>query len=257
MLIFLLSGHSALSQILNVEKIRLESDTVVRFGVDAGLSFNIYNRTARADEPVRSLSFKTNLDLTLSSPKHAYLLLNSLRYLSINESPFISTAYSHFRANFFKENTLSYELFAQYQYDLQRFLDHRYLVGSGMRLRFIEGDVFTVWAGVGAMYEIEEWDNPLEEGVVIRRMLKNTNYLSTKMHITDWVSFTTIVYFQWGYDGIDEELRSRIHTDNVLEFEILENFSFTTTFQGSYDTNPVIPVTNFIYNLNNGFTLKF
>lgn len=247
---------TAAGQILNVEKIRLDKDSTA-FVTDLGFSLTLYNRTADEENPLNFLSLNGKLDLAYVTPNVSYLLLNGIEYLDINKSPFTSTGYSHFRTNFLRGRTFSYEAFTQYQYDLLRFLDHRYLAGTGIRIRFFESDVISCWVGVGGMYEYEEWRHPVDKNIVSRNMIKSTNYLSTRIELGETTSFYAIVYYQWGYDTIDKFVRNRIHADSKLEFEINERFQFNTSFRSGYDTNPVIPVTKFIYHLSNGISLKF
>lgn len=245
--------EQASAQILNVEKSRLDQDTSKRYFINAAFSFRANNRTADVSDPIRFLSFNSNLDLAYLSKQHSYMLLNFLDYLSINEDPFISFGYTHGRINFLREKRISYELFAQGQYDLLRGLDQRYLAGAGIRIKIVDKSWYSLYAGLGIMYEHEKWDDPQVEGrEVSTDIFKSANYLSARLELTDYLDFNFICYYQGGKDNVFNRFRNRFNSDANLSVHVNKTISLRTSFVWAFDSAPIVPITKFIYAISNG-----
>jgi hypothetical protein len=76
----------ASSQILNIERNRLEKDStkVFLFKTTAGLS--MYNRSAAENAPVNLLGYNVDVNAIYYPNQHAYLLLSKFDYLKINDN---------------------------------------------------------------------------------------------------------------------------------------------------------------------------
>ncbi|MDX5438655.1 MAG: hypothetical protein LPK03_15750, partial [Pontibacter sp.] len=135
----LMTGTYAKAQILNIERSRVERDTIHYFTGKAGVNFSMFNRNAGKNNPNNYLQLTFTGDLAYISAKHSYLLLNYYNYLLVNydsreqRNTVASTGYSHFRINFLRNRKLSYELFTQVQADKARGLELRTLAGGGVR----------------------------------------------------------------------------------------------------------------------------
>ena len=259
-LLFLLATLPGFGQILNVEQNRKSADTTHFWSGELNFNLLIHNNSATTEEPVRFVGIGTGANVAYTSGHHRYLLINQLDYSAITGNAFISTGYSHFRANFLWKRPLSYELFAQAQYDIGRGLDSRYLGGGGIRYTFVNEEKVRVALGIGAMYEQERWEVPTPEGIpegeeqemITTRFLKSSNYLSLKWEINKMVDLNTIVYYQTGYDRGIEGFRNRFSGDANLNVRLGTHLVFFTSFSGAYDSRPVVPIVNFVYSLNNG-----
>ena len=258
LLAFLLAALYSQAQILNVEKNRVSRDTTHYWVGELNFNLLLHNRSATTDNPVRYTALGTGADVAYVSGHHRYMLLNQLSYSAIVGNAFISTGYSHFRANFLWQRPLSYELFAQAQYDIGRGLKNRYLSGGGLRYTFVKEEKVRLAVGVGAMYEQERWQVPGTEGeaFIITRFLKGSNYLSGRWQVNEFVNMNAIVYYQTGYDRTIDGLRNRFSGDANLNVKLGSRLTFFTTFNGAYDSRPVVPVVNFIYSLNNGLKVS-
>ncbi len=125
----------AKAQILKVDKGAALIDSSGFYSGAVTLDFAINNRNSKADEQVLFTQFRQKGDISYTSEKHIYYLIDDIRYFKSTGGPLQSTGYGHARANFLRKNRLSYELFAQGQYDQGRNLDSRFLAGGGLRYR--------------------------------------------------------------------------------------------------------------------------
>lgn len=260
LLLFLLATLPVFGQILNVEQNRKTADTTHFWSGELNFNLLIHNNSATTEEPVRFIGIGTGANVAYTSGHHRYLLINQLDYSAITGNAFISTGYSHFRANFLWRRPLSYELFAQAQYDIGRGLESRYLSGGGIRYTFVKEKKVMAALGIGAMYERERWQVPVEGGVpegaeqevITTRFPKSSSYLSLRWEVNKMVDLNTIVYYQTGYDNSIDGFRNRFSGDASLNVKLGTHLVFFTRFNGAYDNRPVVPIVNFVYSLENG-----
>lgn len=248
------------AQILNIEKNLQEGDTATHYWTGAAqLAFTLNNRSATPDKQTKFLSLKTDVDVAYISGKHRYMLINQLEYRSLSGAAFIRTGYSHFRTSLNWREKVGWEFFGQLQYDIGRGLQSRALAGSGLRLRLIESDNFSLTFGPGLMYERERWAFPNSETDEerLRRLIKSTNYLSLAWKISPLANYRLITYYQTGYDDKDEVFRHRASFDTRLEFQLTSRLQFITSFVAAYENRPIVPIQLWIYELQNGLRYAF
>ena len=161
--------------------------------------------------------------------------------------------------------TIAYELFGQSQWDVLRGLNIRWLAGGGLRFNIVNKDKFLLALGVGAMYEFEEWREPLDDStrnvlegqLVAAEIPKSTNYLTTNFTINDFIFFNMILYYQVGYDQTVEFFRHRINADSNLTFKFNNKLSFIVSGSFSFENRPIVPITKAIYSISNGLQYSF
>ncbi|WP_242928892.1 DUF481 domain-containing protein [Pontibacter vulgaris] len=224
----------------------------------------MFNRNAGKNNPNNFLLLTFNGDLAYISAKHSYLLLNYLNYLLINydskteRNTVASNGYSHFRINLHRNRKLSYELFTQLQADKARGLELRTLAGGGLRLALLRKENTSLYFGTGLMHEHEEWQDPEQEGRLrVSDLPKSTNYFSAKVKLNDHVNTEGIVYYQTGYDGKIDDWRNRISNDLTLNVKLNKTLTFRTNFNCTFEDEPIVPVTKFVYAISNGIQVQF
>ena len=257
-IIHLFSGEVK-AQILNVEKARLSGDSTNYFVGNMGLAFNANNQSINSNgETVSFVGLKIDSDVGYISQYHSYLLLSQFNYTATSENRINSTGYGHFRINFLREHKISYETFAQLQYDQGRGMEIRWLGGGGVRYNFLRKEKISMYLGVGGMYETEIWDFPGESDA--QRTIgiwKASNYISSRVTFNEHVDLNLITYYQTGYDFERNFFRHRVNADINLQVDIISTLAFTTTLFGSYENRPVVPVNKFVYSVSNGIILSF
>ncbi|WP_299760559.1 DUF481 domain-containing protein [uncultured Pontibacter sp.] len=258
------SIHPAQGQILNIERARVERDSADYFTGKGGLSFSMFNRNAGKNNPNNYLQLTFNGDIAYVSKQHSYLLLNYYNYLLVNydseelRNTVASTGYSHFRVNFLRNNKLSYELFTQVQADKARGLEFRTLAGGGFRYLLLKSNNSSIYLGTGFMHEHEEWENAeLEQKLIVSDLIKSTNYVSGKVKLNEQVNTEGIVYYQVGYDDKINSFRNRVSGDVTLQVKLTTKFSFRTNFSCTFEDEPIVPVTKFVYAISNGIQVQF
>lgn len=251
-------SHHSYGQILNVEKSRIKEDSANYFIGKIGLSFTLHNRDEDETGTNIFIGLIANTNTAYLSAQNSYILINYINYTALGDQEASHTGYTHFRANFSRQKSVSTEAFTQYQYDLGRGLRARWLIGAGLRVKLIENESTTFIFGPGLMYEFEDWVSPtksLESRKV--DLIKSSNYLSLNKKLTDQVNLNTIAYYQTGYDDQIESFRHRVSGEVNISINITKKLSLATSFNCTFENKPIVPVNKFIYTITNGLQYNF
>ncbi|MCS6834140.1 MAG: hypothetical protein NZ521_11245, partial [Flammeovirgaceae bacterium] len=143
-----LSSHA---QILNIERYRNYDDTLHHW---KGF---ILSQVDLQKQQIQTFHLGLNENITFHGRKHNFSLISEVHLLKVRGRNVLSNGYAHLRANFLKRRRLSYETFAQGQYDEARGMRERYLLGCGTRLYYAVSTKTYVAIGNGFMYEHEYW----------------------------------------------------------------------------------------------------
>lgn len=253
-----LFSNTGYTQILNIEKARLDSlDKKKSYRINFETKLNFYNRSASAEDQAKFTSLTNDLNAIFAPGKHAYIVLGKLSYTENNGVSILNNGYMHLRSNFFYRKKWNYETFGQIQYDSFRGLSDRFIVGGALRWRAYQDNKFTLNIGSGPMYEKEIWRRPTESGYENVNFIKLSSYFIVRWDIAENVNFNTVFYYQVGYDNSIDAARNRLSSSSNFNFKISKFLTFTTSVEMAYEDKPIIPITKFIYGVENGLTLTF
>jgi hypothetical protein len=248
---------SALGQILNIERRRLERPEDDYLVGNVGVNFNYTNRSQTLREPVRVMSTGFTSHAGYFAERTAYLLINDYQLLRVNENPVIDTGVTHLRVQLFRSDWLSYEGFTQYQYDRPRGLRFRGLLGAAARLAVLRSEDYDVFWGIGPMFEREHWTHPTEPVRVEAQFVKLSTYVSSRASLGEAADLNGVVYYQVGYDDPWDVYRQRVTGEVNLSVKVVGALSITSSFQAAYETRPLVPILSFIHETKNGLRLDF
>ncbi|MCC5940380.1 MAG: DUF481 domain-containing protein [Balneolaceae bacterium] len=245
-LIFL-TGYSTLhAQLLNVERIRTFADSTGWHG-DLGfdLSVNKYND--------RIFKLGNQANAAYYSNLHSYVFLTNLEIINVDGASLVSSGYAHLRGVFYRERTLSPELFIQHQYNNNLGLRGRALAGAGVRYTFLSRDAITGRFSTALMQEYENWRLSGEEAIE-NNFLKSTNNISMRGRLSDQTSLLLIGYYQARPSRFFEP---RVTLENQLNIRMSRWVLFSVSFVLTHDANPVIDIPKLTYELKNGILISF
>lgn len=253
------SSFLACGQILRVDKNHLESDTAGYFTFTANINFTLDNRSITPEEKLVYTRLSTKGDLLYVSENHAYILVNSVEYVSSSNATPFSTGFSHFRVNFRRQHALSFETYAQVQYDEVRRMRFRLLGGGGVRYTFIDEEGFDAHLGSGLMYEYEKWSETEEINSphIYKTIPKSSNYLGIEFLLSKHVKLDLWGLYQLGYDMEEKIYRNRYAAEVALNFIIGRRLTWINRFTYFYDAQPVIAINPAYYQVMNGLSIAF
>lgn len=237
---------SVQAQLLNVESVRANADSAGWHGeLEFDLSINQYND--------RVIEFTNESNISYLSKEHAYLMLNNLKLVNLDGASLISSGYSHLRTTFFRNNRFSPELFVQYQYNNNLGLENRALGGIGFKYIFHKTDSWISSFSSGIMAEYEEW-KPSGQQVITNKLIKSTSNISLRGKLNERATFLLVGYYQ---ARPDKYLKARSILESKFQMEVTKSIALSISFIASYDTNPVIDIPQWTYELSNGLVIKF
>lgn len=258
LLVLLFLPFTGKGQILNIEKSRIDKDSAHYLAGTASLGLNLFNRNTGQPKGDNFTGLTSTADLIYFSEKHSYFSISAINYVSLRQETFQHAGYTHLRANFYRKRKLSYETYTQYQYDLARRLEHRFLAGAGIRTALLLSENVNLYIGNSLMYEFEQWQMPnTVDEKVTNRLPKLSNYLSTRAKFNEHVELNAIIYYQTGYDQLISDFRHRLSGETNFSARLNGKVRFKTTFNCTIDNQPVVPLTHFLYSLTTGLQAGF
>jgi len=251
------AGETAYTQILNIERLRMEKDTARHFQFKTTFGLNVFNRSAGVDDPVNLFGYNLDVNAIYFPKDHAYVFVSNFDYLRINDADFLNFGFVHGRVNFLRERMVNYEVYGQYSFDNFRGLDPRLLVGGSLRVNMVKSDRVTFTVAFGGLQEWETWQHPYREEIVEVSLVKSSNYFSLRATLNEYVDVNLVNYYQVGYDRSISDFRQRINSSTIINTKITDRFSLTNSFDISYENRPIVPVTNVIFAFKTGLSLDF
>lgn len=239
-----LSLH-AKAQLLNVESVRANADSAGWYGkLEFDLSLNRYNEQV--------FEFTNESNLSYFTGVHAYMLLNKLKFVTLDGNALISSGYVHLRSTFLRNERLSPEFFVQYQYNNNLGLNNRALGGGGIRYRFFRTEIWQASFSTALMYEFEEWQLA-DQPSVNNEYVKITSNIRLNGKVSDNASFILVGYYQ---ARPEQFFQARSILESKLTMDLSKRVAVSIGFTASYDADPIIDIPNLTYELSNGIVIR-
>ncbi len=238
----------AYSQVVNVERHRMQADTVKSLTGGLGIGLSVSKNTSQI------IQLKNSADLTYSTRQHEFLMIGRNNFLRVEGSNVLNDGFVHLRSILYRDRSLAPEFFLQAQYNLDWGLKRRGLAGAAMRIRFIQSENFSAFASSGLMLENELWED--EDGLLRdeRTLLKSTTSINVRGKIAENLDIAAISYYQARPDNF---FKPRFTSDWQLRFRISQNLRFIFQFVSTYDSDPPFRSSDFIYNISNMIEVRF
>ncbi|MGI9526283.1 MAG: DUF481 domain-containing protein [Weeksellaceae bacterium] len=243
------------AQVLNIEKERLDQDTLIPLKIKIGTTINFYNQTAGIENPIEGTRISIDVNTIYTIGKHAYLFIAELNYGRVNKKTLFNYGHGHFRVNWLAKRKFSYESFMQMSYNSTRGMNLRSLVGSGIRWKIYNNEKIELNTGSGIMYEDEIWQHPSDDDITeFTYTFKSTSYFNLRYRFNEMLETNSTVYYQTGLH--DNLLRNRLSCMLILNAKISKKLSFTNKFIMDYDDKPVVPISRITYTFKSGVSIN-
>ena len=254
-LCLLISSFNSFSQILNIEKYRIDRDTFHVWAGNIGIGFS----SKKQQNTVATLNASSNV--VYLSRNNSYLNVGNVKFIGVEGSKLISEGYLHFRAILNRKKFLSYEPFVQWQYDLGRGLEKRELYGFAFRVNIIRSKKFFIAANTGAMYEHEVWKGdvlrfPLQNEPTLAetQFVKSTSNISARGDLSENVYLLFVTYYQAAFETF---FYPRIISELQLNFIINKYFTLNNQFSSNFDSLPILTKNRLVYSFNTSLMINF
>lgn len=249
-LFFLLPGL-AQSQIVNIEDRRSQNrDTILWLG-NLQLGFNLVEN----GKAVYTLNGGINAEYI--HHRHVFLSFTRYNLVRAGEEDFVNDGFQHLRYNYELKPRLTWEIFAQAQYNERIKLRLRTLLGTGLRFSLlpIESEQ-RAYLGFSYMYEYNE-ENQEADGVPFISYFRDhrmSNYVSFWIKLGENTILANTSYYQPLLNNFAD---LRLSSQTSVQIGITRKLKFNTKFSIIYDSRVPDEVSNTIYNWSNGLRLDF
>jgi hypothetical protein len=232
---------------VNTEKLRKESVD----GFTGSIGSNFIIRAGNRELYILG----TTLRLDYQSGKHETFAIGNGRFLQQSRDVILNSGFFHGRYNFRVRTWLSLEFFGQAEFDETRFLNERYLGGSGLRFRLFRNDQSSFYLGTTPMYEYEALSPKKVPGIDPNTTTYRwSNYIVARIEIDDRLSLVNTVYFQPQIDAPDD---IRILDEGVFNVQITRFLALSISLSLRYDSRPPPGLETYDIELRNGLTVSF
>jgi len=242
--LLLIAVHALQAQIINVESLRMVTDTT-------GWSGTVQLQASLKKNVNEQFKIGNHIHIQYKLPKHLFLFVNHLGFERIDGSDFTNDAMQHLRYNYKFAKKWTAEAFIQNQFNAVSKIEYRRLGGMGLRWKLTQSEKYKFYLGNHVMYEEEKTkeDNPHHN-----KAWRNSAYLSFSLYFNDHTSLISTTYFQPNFRNFNDYRTSH---QSALKFKVFKNLAFVTTFNFAYDEFPVTGIPQKEYELSNGLVYTF
>lgn len=236
LLILISFTYKVSAQIVNVESLRIQTDTV-GFAGSLGGDFTL---TKDVDKIFAANAYAT---IQYKSQKSIYLILSNYSFLKGADKKLLNKLFAHFRYDRKITDFFRMEAFTQIQTNKITKIDTRYLLGAGPRFKIPTFNKLKTYLGILFMYEYEK---ELTDPIIYHNVIRNSSYLSFTYEPNDHVKLTSTTFYQ---PKINEFSDFRILNQENVSFSISKKLSATINWDYLYDAQPVkgIPKSNYTF----------
>lgn len=233
---------STVAQIVRVEDNASQVDSVY-FQKELDLNFYLVNNGNSV------LRFGAGTNVAYHNKRSTILSINELRMIVSGSDNLENKGFQHLRYQHMLDSVITMELFSQVQFDQILKIEQRWLTGVGPRFHFLRKTNTEFYYGIHYMYEYE---HEMETKIINSDHRMSTHLVLNREGKRNDVH--AIAYYQPRLDNFND---FRVSGSLSIGFKILENLLFRAQAEIIYDSNPVEGVTDMVYTVNNGITLKF
>jgi hypothetical protein len=236
-------------QIVNIENRRIYDDTLGWSGaIDASMS------QVKNDQLFLSLALRGRVQF--KTKKHYYLVLLDENFSGSASATYSNAGMAHLRyayrlqgKNALKKSPWKWESYAQAQYNSVLDLEYRGVLGTGIRVKFLNKEWGKMFLGSSFFIE-NEWIRSSGDRYYDTRW---SNYFSWFINVSKKFSFTAATYVQPNTEGFKD---FRYMGQYSMSLSVMKNLDLRAEFNGFYDAVPAPGVNNWVYSSVLGIRVK-
>jgi putative salt-induced outer membrane protein YdiY len=234
---------NAKAQVVNIENRRME-DKRQGWTAQGELSYTYIQN----QNNFSNLNARTNV--AYAKDLHKVMFINDFSFIQSSAGDFENRGYQHVRYNYQKTERLTYEAYAQVQFNQQMRLYPRYIAGVGPRYKLVGEDSIKVFIGGSLFAEHEELRNPTE----VNSNERLNFYLSVTFFKIPGVAIDFLAMYQ---PRLIHPSDRRIQTEVRLDFPISSHLQFRVSANIFNDSRPPAGVVQTFTNVRNGLLFNF
>lgn len=253
---FIFIAINSFSQVLNVDR-ETETDTLKKayYGVvDIDFSADKQQNTIFSTNSKVEFGKFLKKDLIL-------ILINSTQMILNGEESIENNGYFQLRFRDNDKRKLFPDSYAQYQWNNIIGMQQRYILGSNLRVNWIEKKGTDLYTGIGGFYENEVWEtNGSAFEVVdtnyreIRSLFRLNTTIKFAKKINDKIDFSGVNYLQFPLN--DSFKLPRWFLNFQINMAVTNKLSFLIQYEHNYDLYRPLPIDDLYYSLTFGVKIQ-
>lgn len=241
-ILLLFITNVSLSQIINIEKMRLDNDTSKLITY---FSTNFSKKITKYDET----SFNGCFNFYYRYKNNTFLNIMSSNIYSFNNEIDQYGFFEHFRYNYNVNNYLTSEIYLQYKYDNLLEINNSYIGGTGLRFILTNNDKYNIYYGISIMYHYKSMLNGM-----LSETLRNSNYITFDLKFTKNIRLISTLYYQ---PNIIDIYDYRLSNDNSFFFNINKLLELSIYYNFYKTSHPYPGINSFIYSTGLKIIIKY
>ena len=246
LLIILLIPALVSAQLVNIESRRMQTDSA-RFTLNADFSFNHTNNDGKQ---VTQIDAAITTQLKSKDLRRIYFFLGNYKLIDSGERNLQNSWFLHGRFNYKFSDLLRFESFIQGQYNQLLVVEQRNLIGAGLRVKWVDKERFSGYAGNSYMYEVEYSDRA---GTTNYNHRNSTYFTLTYTAESQKFSVTNTLYYQPLYRDLDDY---RILEQFRLDIPLSSWLSVFTVYNYYFDSKTPLNTEEYTSDLNIGIGIR-
>jgi hypothetical protein len=234
--------HLLFAQLVNIEAKRMQTDSI-RFSLNMDFSFNHTNNDGSV---VNQIDGGFSTQVKSKDLRKIYFLLGNYKLIDSESKNLQNSWFLHGRFNYKFNQLLRFETFVQGQYNQLLVVEQRNLIGVGLRLKWMDKNRFTGYAGNSYMYEEEI----SKAASLISYNHRNSTYLTLSYApMSNRFSIANTVYYQPLYKDLNDY---RILEQFRMDIPLASWLKVFTVYNYYFDSKTPLSSREYTSNLNFG-----
>lgn len=229
LLVVMVSGDSAVAQIVNVQPILGSSDEE---GFQGEIGGSVDYKTGN----VELLIAKGSLLATYRAGDHR-IISSSLGEVGLkDDSEFLERVFTHLRWQWSVNHWLTWETYGQVASDEYKSLELRALAGTGARVELVTGPAVSAAVGLAYMFEHERTVPNAGLDGVVSDSHRASLYVTGKFAVSPLLALMNTTYYQPRVDALLDDYR--ISSETTLSVQLTKKLALSLGWSIGYDSEP-------------------
>jgi putative salt-induced outer membrane protein YdiY len=246
-LLYIIFQTAAIAQV-NTEKYRNLKDD---FGFAGTASLDAEINTGNNDKQ----EFGIEGHFNYNTSENLFLIILKGNYGFVNGQDYSDQALAHFRYLYKLSDVFNIEFFTQFDFNNDRLLLNRKLIGGGIRPVIFRTENSQMWCGISFMYEREKFDLPINS---IHASTDNesrlSSYITYRLNIEKNLKLSSVIYFQPEIGSWDD---IKVLSENSILVDVIKNVGLNIEINLRYDNRPPDTIKKLDTGTNIGVTISF
>ena len=251
------TGFLCNAQILNIDRENGQDTLNRKFHASLDFSFTLDKQKG----DFLDINNRSEFDVRVKK-KMILIFLNSTELSLSAKNVIENNGYFQLRFRDNDKRKIYPDTYTQYQWNGVLGIKQRFLIGSNLRVNWMEEKETDLYSGLGFFYEDEFWDPAyatldFSDSItsIHRQILRLNTSIKYAVKLGEKIDIALVNYVQFPLNG--QFLNPRWYFDSNINIAFNEKWSALIHFDHNYDVYRPLPIDSYYYSLTAGFRVQF